>query len=83
MKVQPHPIWMDGQMQSGDAACVHILSPSLHYGWGVYEGIRFYQTQDGPAAFRLTDHLKRLYQSALGLSMTIPYTLGAVDVLHR
>jgi branched-chain amino acid aminotransferase len=57
-------IWMDGEFVPWDQAQVHVLTPSLHYGWGVYEGIRVYPTADGPAVFRLRDHLQRLHDSA-------------------
>ena len=57
-------IWMDGELVDWDDAKIHILNPSLHYGWGVFEGIRAYQTARGPAIFRLTEHIARLYRSA-------------------
>src|SRR5439155_16678105 len=52
-------IWMDGKLVPWDEATVHILTPTLHYGWGVFEGIRAYPTKRGPALFRLTDHTRR------------------------
>jgi branched-chain amino acid aminotransferase len=57
-------IWMNGRFVNWDEATIHILNPTLHYGWGVFEGIRAYATADGPAVFRLTDHIRRLYRSA-------------------
>jgi branched-chain amino acid aminotransferase len=57
-------IWMDGEFVDWDDATIHILNPTLHYGWGVFEGVRAYATERGPAVFRLTDHIRRLYQSA-------------------
>ncbi|MFL6131131.1 MAG: branched-chain-amino-acid transaminase [Mycobacteriales bacterium] len=57
-------IWMSGTLVDWDEAKVHILNPTLHYGWGVFEGIRAYETSRGPAAFRLTDHIDRLFRSA-------------------
>ena len=57
-------IWFNGDYVAWDDARVHVLTPSLHYGWGVYEGIRCYQTDNGPAVFRLHDHLERLRDSA-------------------
>jgi branched-chain amino acid aminotransferase len=57
-------IWMNGSFVNWDDANIHILNPTLHYGWGVFEGIRAYATVDGPAVFRLTDHIRRLYRSA-------------------
>src|SRR5215217_3206701 len=74
-------IWMDGEYVDWDDARVHVLTPSLHYGWGVFEGIRAYATDAGPAVFRLTDHMKRLYRSAKIYHMEPPVSLeGAVKV---
>ena len=67
-------IWMDGELVPWDEARVHILTHSLHYGSGVFEGIRTYAAADGPAVFRLTDHIQRLFDSAKLIVMTIPYT---------
>jgi branched-chain amino acid aminotransferase len=65
MKLEPTKlIWMDGGFVPWADANVHVLTPSLHYGWGVYEGIRAYRTERGPAAFRLRDHIARLHRSA-------------------
>ncbi|MBX6390732.1 MAG: branched-chain-amino-acid transaminase [Frankia sp.] len=57
-------IWMNGEFVDWDDAKVHVLTPTLHYGWGVFEGIRAYSTPRGSAVFRLTDHIARLYRSA-------------------
>jgi branched-chain amino acid aminotransferase len=57
-------IWMNGTFVDWDDARIHILNPTLHYGWGVFEGIRAYATSRGPAVFRLTDHIARLFRSA-------------------
>ena len=57
-------IWMDGELVDWDDAKIHILNPTLHYGWGVFEGIRAYATDRGPAVFRLKEHIDRLYRSA-------------------
>jgi branched-chain amino acid aminotransferase len=57
-------IWMDGELVSWDDATVHVLTPTLHYGWGVFEGIRAYATDRGPAVFRLPEHVERLFASA-------------------
>jgi branched-chain amino acid aminotransferase len=57
-------IWMDGELVNWDDATIHILNPTLHYGWGVFEGIRAYHTERGPAVFRLAEHIDRLYRSA-------------------
>ena len=65
-------IWMDGALVDWDDANVHILTHSLHYGLGVFEGIRTYETSQGPAVFRLTDHIKRLFDSARIFMLDIP-----------
>ncbi len=57
-------IWMDGELVDWDDAQVHILTPTLHYGWGVFEGIRAYATGNGPAVFQLRPHIERLLKSA-------------------
>jgi len=68
-------IWMDGELVDWKEAKVHLLCHSLHYGSGVFEGIRAYETPRGAAVFRLTDHLKRLFRSAAIYRMPIPYSL--------
>jgi branched-chain amino acid aminotransferase len=74
-------IWMDGEYVDWDKANVHVLTPSLHYGWGVFEGIRAYETTVGTAVFRLTDHMQRLFRSAKIYHMEPPVSLeGAVKV---
>lgn len=67
-------IWMDGKLVPWDEARVHVLTHSLHYGSGVFEGIRAYPTKKGPAIFRLTEHIGRLYRSAKIYTIEIPYT---------
>ena len=57
-------IWMNGELVDWDDARIHILTHTLHYGMGVFEGIRAYETDDGPGVFRLTDHIERLFRSA-------------------
>ncbi len=71
-------IWMDGQFVAWDDAKIHILTHSLHYGYGVFEGIRAYPTSRGPAVFRLTDHIVRLFNSAKMLLIDVPYTVDEV-----
>lgn len=66
-------IWMNGELVDWADAKVHVLTHTLHYGTGVFEGIRAYETAKGPAIFRLTDHIARLYNSARIMMMTIPY----------
>ncbi len=67
-------IWMDGELVPWDEARVHVLTHSLHYGSGVFEGIRAYATDRGPAVFRLTDHIRRLFNSAKIYLIDIPWT---------
>ena len=68
-------IWMNGELVDWDDARIHILTHTLHYGMGVFEGIRAYETDDGPGIFRLTDHIERLFRSAAILGMEIPYSV--------
>ncbi len=68
-------IWMDGVLVDWDEAKVHVLTHTLHYGSGVFEGIRAYATDRGPAVFRLTDHMRRLHDSASLLMMDIPFSV--------
>ncbi|HNR12844.1 MAG TPA: branched-chain amino acid transaminase [Thermodesulfobacteriota bacterium] len=68
-------IWMDGTFVDWNQANVHILTHTLHYGWGVFEGIRCYQCADGSSAvFRLKEHVDRLFDSAHIVSIPVPYT---------
>lgn len=68
-------VWMDGKLVDWDQANVHILTHTLHYGLGVFEGIRCYETHDGKSAiFRLADHTKRLFDSAKICTMPMPFT---------
>jgi branched-chain amino acid aminotransferase len=68
-------IWMNGELVDWDAAQVHILTHSLHYGMGVFEGIRAYETSAGPGIFRLTEHIERLHNSARIMMMELPYSV--------
>ena len=68
-------IWFNGELVPWQDAQVHVLTHALHYGSGVFEGIRCYSTPDGPAVFRLRDHLKRLVRSAKLYYMPVPYTV--------
>jgi len=68
-------IWMNGELIPWEDATVHILTHSLHYGTGVFEGVRAYETDKGPAVFRLTDHIVRLFNSAKIIGMELPYTV--------
>jgi branched-chain amino acid aminotransferase len=67
-------IWMDGELVPWGEAKVHVLTHSLHYGLGVFEGIRAYETKTGPAVFRLTPHIERLFDSAKIYMLDIPFT---------
>ena len=67
-------IWMNGKMVDWHDAKIHVLTHALHYGSGVFEGIRAYKTPEGPAVFRLTDHIARLRNSAKIYFMDIPFT---------
>jgi branched-chain amino acid aminotransferase len=66
-------IWMNGELVDWDDARVHVGAHGLHYGTGVFEGVRCYDTPDGPAVFRGTDHMQRLHDSAKLIGMEIPY----------
>ncbi|HVM40078.1 MAG TPA: branched-chain amino acid transaminase [Acidimicrobiia bacterium] len=68
-------IWMDGELVDWDDATVHVLTHTLHYGSGVFEGIRAYETPDGPAVFRLTEHIERLCRSAKMLMIEVPFSV--------
>ncbi len=68
-------IWMDGELVDWDQATVHVLTHTMHYGSGVFEGIRAYPTSRGPAVFRLTDHMRRLHDSASLMMMELPFSV--------
>ena len=68
-------IWMDGKFVPWDDAKVHVLTHTLHYGLGVFEGIRCYKTERGPAVFRLRDHMQRFENSAKIVNMNLPYSI--------
>jgi branched-chain amino acid aminotransferase len=67
-------VWMNGELVDWDNARVHVLTHALHYGTGVFEGIRCYQTPRGPAVFRGRDHMNRLHRSGKVFLMEIPYS---------
>ncbi|MBI2710333.1 MAG: branched-chain amino acid transaminase [Actinobacteria bacterium] len=69
-------IWMNGELVPWEDARIHLLTHTLHYGMGVFEGIRAYETEDGPGVFRLTDHMVRMENSAKILGMELPYTVA-------
>jgi branched-chain amino acid aminotransferase len=79
-------IWFDGKMVPWRDANIHVLTHSLHYGMGVFEGIRAYKTESGPAIFRLNEHVKRLFNGTKIFQMAIPYneeqiTQAIIDVV--
>jgi branched-chain amino acid aminotransferase len=79
----PDFIWHNGQVKPWQEATVHVMAHGLHYGSSVFEGIRSYETPNGPKIFRLTDHLKRLYASAKIYDMPIPYSLEQLAQASR
>lgn len=76
-------IWLDGELVDWREAKVHVLTHTLHYGMGVFEGVRAYQTEQGAAIFRLQDHTNRLFNSAHILNMKIPYSKEEINEAHR
>jgi len=68
-------IWMNGELVDWDDARIHVGTHGLHYGTGVFEGIRCYDTPKGPAVFRMTDHMQRLRDSARLIYMDLPYSV--------
>jgi branched-chain amino acid aminotransferase len=75
-------IWMDGVWTPWREANTHILTHSLHYGMGVFEGVRAYETPKGPAIFRLNDHTKRLFESAHILHLSMPYDIETLNKIQ-
>ncbi len=71
-------IWMDGELVDWADATVHVLTHTMHYGSGVFEGIRAYPTQRGVAVFRLRDHIERLFTSAKVFLIDVPYTVDEI-----
>ncbi len=69
-------IWMDGELVDWDDATVHVLAHGLHYGTGAFEGIRAYETDAGPAVFRLTEHMERLERSCKALMLPVEWKVG-------
>ena len=77
-------IWMNGEFVPWDEAKVHVLSHGLHYGTGVFEGIRCYETERGPAVFRHNEHLQRLQRSGELYHLTLPYSVeGIREATHE
>ncbi|HRH81848.1 MAG TPA: branched-chain amino acid transaminase [Thiobacillaceae bacterium] len=76
-------IWYDGQMVPWREATTHVLTHTLHYGMGVFEGVRAYQTPGGPAIFRLQDHTDRLFRSAHILGMKMPFDKATLNAAQK
>ena len=76
-------IWMDGQMVDWRDAKIHVLSHTLHYGCGAFEGVRAYNTAGGTAIFRLRDHTERLFNSAKILRMKIPFSIEQIEEAQK
>src|SRR5512136_2165072 len=68
-------VWMDGNLVDYDKANIHIMTHCMHYGGGVFEGIRIYETEKGRAIFRLREHMQRFLDSGKVISLKIPYSL--------
>jgi len=79
----PEWIWQNGTIKPWAEATTHVMSHGLHYGSSVFEGIRSYETPNGPAIFRLSDHNRRLYASARIYDMVIPYSLEEINTACR
>ena len=76
-------IWFDGRMVDWRDAKIHVLTHTLHYGMGVFEGVRAYQTSAGTAIFRLADHTRRLFNSAKIFQMKMPFGLDTIVQAHK
>ena len=76
-------IWMNGEMVDWRDAKVHVLTHTLHYGVGVFEGVRAYDTSNGPCIFRLHDHTRRLFDSAKILRLDIPFSESDLNAAQR
>ncbi len=74
MSLEAEKVWMDGELVDFAKAQVHVLTHTLHYGYGVFEGIRAYERPDGSHVFRLQEHIDRLFESAHIIGMEIPFS---------
>jgi branched-chain amino acid aminotransferase len=74
-----HDIWVNGRLIPYEDATVHVLSHALHYGTSIFEGIRCYETEQGSAIFRLSEHMRRLLDSAKIYRMEVPYSLDELE----
>ena len=76
-------IWKNGSYEKWDESSVHILSHTVHYGTGVFEGVRAYETEKGAAIFRLEDHTKRLFEAAKKINIEVPYTQDELNRVQK
>ena len=76
-------IWKNGSFEKWEETSVHILSHTIHYGTGVFEGLRAYKTEKGPAIFRLDDHTNRLFDAASQISLKIPYSASELNKVQK
>ena len=76
-------IWLNGSFQPFNDTNIHLLSHTLHYGLGAFEGVRAYETESGGAIFRLGDHTKRLFDAANKINVTIPYSLEELETVQK
>jgi branched-chain amino acid aminotransferase len=76
-------IWKNGSYEKWEESSVHILSHTMHYGTGVFEGVRAYKTDQGPAIFRLNDHTERLFKAASKIGIKIPYTQEELNQVQK
>ena len=76
-------IWKNGSFEKWEETSVHVLSHTIHYGTGVFEGLRAYKTEKGPAIFRLDDHTNRLFDAASKISLKIPYSPDELNHVQK
>ena len=76
-------IWYDGKLVPWREAKTHVLTHTLHYGMGVFEGVRAYATAQGPSIFRLKEHTNRLFNSAHIMNMAMPFSQAEINEAHR
>jgi branched-chain amino acid aminotransferase len=76
-------IWKNGSYEKWDESSVHILSHTVHYGTGVFEGVRAYETEKGAAIFRLEDHTKRLFEAAKKINIEVPYSQDELNRVQK
>ena len=76
-------IWFDGKITPFNEANIHVLSHCIHYGTGVFEGIKCYNTENGPAVFRLREHMERLINSGRNYNMEVPYSENELCKSYR